>query len=366
MDIPFGDLKKQYLSIKPEIDGAISRVLKSGWFILGKEVEQFEKEFAKYCGVKYAIGVGNGMEALQISLMALGIGRGDEVITTPLSAAATALAIIHIGARPVFVDIDPATFNIDASKIERAITGKTKAILPVHLYGQMSDMPTIMKIAKKYSLKVIEDACQAHGAEMRNKKAGAWGDTGAFSFYPSKNLSAFGDGGCITTNSRHLAEKMRALRDYGQQGRYNHLYLGLNSRLDELQAAVLRVKLCHLQKWNSRRRKLSKLYFKLLKNTPLILPKCAKEDKSHVWHLHVVRAQNRNKLQKYLAEQRVGTAVHYQRVLYKQPAVRPFAGARCPQAEKAVKEILSLPLYPELSEQEITQICKKVKDFFIS
>jgi len=364
MKIPFGDLSRQYKSIKKEIDQAVGRVLDSGWFILGKEVASFEKEFARYCGAKYCIGVGNGLEALQVSLMALGIGRGDEVITTPLSAAATILAIIHAGATPVFVDIDLKTYNIDVAQIESAITKKTKAIIPVHLYGQMVDMQEVMRIARKRGIRVVEDCAQAHGAVMQNKKAGVWGDIGAFSFYPSKNLSAFGDGGCVVTNNKAMAEKIKALRDYGQVNRYDHQYLGLNSRLDEVQAAILRVKLRHLNKWNGQRRKLANLYSKLLFNIPLVLPQITDRGASHVWHIYVVRTKKRDKLQKHLEQNGIGTQVHFPKALLDQPAVKPFSKGRCLKAKQAVKEILSLPLYPELDEKEVKYTCKKIKEFY--
>lgn len=362
--IPFGNLKKQYLSIKKELDQAIARVMNSGWYILGKEVEAFEKEFAGYCKVKHCVGVGNGMEALQISLLALGVGEGDEVITTPLSAAATSIAIIHIGAKPVFVDINPNTYNIDVDKIEKAITRKTKAIIPVHLYGQMVDMQKIRQIAKKHKLAVVEDCAQAHGASLDGIKAGAWGDVGAFSFYPSKNLGAYGDGGCVVTNNKKIAEKVRALRDYGQMGRYEHKYIGLNSRLDELQAAILRVKLRHLNKWNAQRRKMAKLYSKLLVDTPLVLPRVVGGNASHVWHLYVVRTKKRNQLQRYLVKHGISTQIHYPKALTDQPVIKSASKGRCPQAKRIVRDILSLPLYPELGKGEIKYICQKIKDFF--
>ena len=364
--IPFGNLKKQYLSIKTEIDKAVSGVLKSGWFVLGEEVEKFEKEFARFCGVKYCIGVANGLEALQISLLVLGVGRGDEVITTPLSAAATALAIKNIGARPVYVDINPKTFNIDSAKISKAITKKTKAIIPVHLYGQMADMGAINKIARAHNLKVIEDCAQAQGAIFGNKKAGAWGDVGAFSFYPSKNLGAYGDGGAITTNNKQLADKAAAFRNYGQKGRYNHTLVGLNSRLDEIQAAILRVKLHHLNNWNVKRRELSVLYTKLLLSAAsLELPDPPKNLKQHIWHLYVVRCKNRDALQKHLKQRGIDAGIHYPKVLYNQPALRDARANKCPQAEKAIKEILSLPIYAELEEEEVRRVCRKTIKFMV-
>lgn len=364
MKIKPGNLKKQYFFVKKEINQAVSRTLNSGWFILGKEVESFEKKFAGYSGVKYCVGVANGLEALQISLVALGVGRGDEVITTPLTAMATTLAIIHVGAKPVFVDIDSKSFNIDASKIEQAITKKTKAILPVHLYGQMADMALIMKIAKRYRLLVIEDCAQAHGAEYKGKKAGSFGDCGAFSFYPSKNLGAFGDGGCIITNNAKLAEKIRSLRDYGQQGRYNHIYLGFNSRLDELQAAILKVKLKHLDNWNDRRRQLAKIYNQLLNEAEVVQPVELK-GYFHIYHLYVVRTKKRDELKEYLLKQGVKTEIHYPKVLYRQPFYINFSRNKnsCSIAEKYCQEILSLPLYPELTIEQVKYICQAIKKF---
>lgn len=364
MKITFGNLKKQYFSVKKEINQAVSRTLKSGWFILGKEVESFEKEFADYSGVKYGVGVANGLEALQISLMALGVGRGDEVITTPLTAMATSLAIIHAGARPVFVDIDPINYNLDAKKIEKAITKKTKAILPVHLYGQMADMASIMKIAERNHLLVLEDCAQAHGAEYKGEKAGSFGDCGAFSFYPSKNLGAFGDGGCVVTNDKKIADKIRALRDYGQQGRYNHIYLGFNSRLDELQAAILKVKLKHLDNWNDRRRQLAKIYNQLLSEAEVVQPVELK-GYFHIYHLYVVRSKERDRLVKYLFKNGIQAGIHYPKVIYRQKAYEYFSKkiCNCPIAEKYCQEIVSLPLYPELTDAQVKRICKLIKFF---
>ncbi|MFH1582992.1 MAG: DegT/DnrJ/EryC1/StrS family aminotransferase [Candidatus Falkowbacteria bacterium] len=363
-NIFFGDLKKQYSEIKNEIDQAIKKVLLKGWFILGKEVEEFEKEFAGYCGAKYCLGVANGLEALQISLLVLGIKKGDEVITTPLTAMATSLAIMNVGAKPVFVDIDSITYNIDASKIEKAVSKKTKAILPVHLYGQMAQMDKIMKIARKYKLAVVEDCAQAAGSAYKGRKAGTFGDLGAFSFYPSKNLGAYGDAGCIITNNKKLAEKVRAFRDYGQDGRYNHVYLGLNSRLDEIQAAILRVKLKHLDRWNKQRRRLAKLYNKLLAGAEVVWPT---EQKSnyHIYHLYVIRTKKRDELLKYLLKHGVQTGVHYPKLIYQQPAYKEagLPKGNCPVAEKYCQEIISLPIYPELKEKETRYICKKVKEF---
>lgn len=363
MIIPFGDLAKNYRGVKLEIDTAVFGVLKSGQFVLGRELERFENAFAHYCAVRHCLGVANGLEALQISLIAAGVNPGEEVITTPLSAAATSLAIINIGAKPVYVDINACTYNLDPEKIASAVTPLTKAIVPVHLYGQMADMPAIMAVAKRHKLKVIEDCAQAHGAGFNKKPAGGWGDAGAYSFYPSKNLGAYGDAGCIVTNNKAMAEKIRALRDYGQIGRYNHKYIGLNSRLDEIQAAVLRVKLRHLNQWNKIRRELSELYAKLLKDTPLVLPHVNSEAEP-VWHLYVVKSKERDHLSRYLAKKGIGTAIHYPKVLYRQIALKKFGPGPCPRAEQAVREILSLPLYPELRPSEVVYICKLIKEFF--
>jgi len=361
MNIPFGNLKENYNISKRAIDKSIVRVLNSGWFILGKEVELFEKEFARFCGAKYCVGVANGLEALQISLLASGIKKGDEVITTPLSAAATALAIIHIGAKPVYVDIDSETYNIDPEKIKKAITKKTKAILPVHLYGQICDMQSIIKIAKKHNLKIIEDCAQSHGATIKNKKAGTFGDCGAFSFYPSKNLGAYGDAGCIVTNNSNIAKLARSLRDYGQINRYEHKYCGFNSRLDEIQAAILRVKLLKLSEYNKKRVQVAKWYNESLYGIGIVLPSEGHFG-GHVWHLYVICAKNRDKLQKYLQKNGIQTQVHFPKVLYKQEALLSYS--KCLIAENAVKEILSLPVYPELSKKEVEYICKSIKEFF--
>jgi len=363
MKIPFGQLSRQYQSIKKEVDQAVLQVMARGWFILGQEVGNFEKKFAKYCGVKYCVGVANGLEALQISLMALGITAGDEVITTPLSAAATSLAIIHLGAKPIFVDIDPDTYNIDPKKIEKAITKRTKAILPVHLYGQLADIKRIMKIARRHNLFVIEDCAQAHGAQLNNKRAGSFGDIAAFSFYPSKNLGAFGDAGCVVTNNSELAQKARSLRDYGQVGKYDHKYLGLNSRLDEIQAAILSVKINYLNRWNNQRHQLATLYSSLLSGLPVSLPE-TNISSSHVWHLYVIKTNRRDALKKYLINHGVDVQIHYPKPLYRQEAMKQFNCHQCPEAESTIKQILSLPLYPEMTNGQVVYICKTIKCFF--
>ena len=361
--IPFGNLKKQYLSIQKEIDFVIKQVLNKGWFILGENVDKFEEEFAEYCGVKYGIGVANGVEAIQIALIGLDIGKGDEVITAANSCPATALGIYLSGANPVYVDIDINSYNIDASKIEEKITKRTKAILPVHLYGQVAQMDLINKIAKKYKLKVVKDASQAHGAEYKNRKAGSLGDVGCFSFYPSKNLGAYGDGGMIVTNNKNLAERLKGLRNYGKNNKGEFLERGINSRLDELQAAILRVKLKYLDKWIKQRRYLANLYNDNLEDSELILPK---EDKDcfHSYHLYVIRSKKRNQLMNFLKNNGIQTAIHYPKVIYLEKAYQDpkFKKGFCPIAEKLSQEILSLPIYPELTKQEV----KKISNLILS
>ncbi len=335
-----------------------------GWFILGKNVKNFEKEFADYCNTKYAVGVASGTDALHVSLLACGIGNGDEVITTPLSAIATSFAIVFTGAKPVFVDIDPETYNIDVSKIEERITKKTKAILPVHLYGQPCDMGPLMDLVKDHDLFLIEDACQAHGAEYKGKKVGGFGKLAAFSFYPTKNLGAYGDGGIVVTNNEEIAEKIRMLRNYGQKVRYHHLIKGLNSRLDELQAAILRVKLKKLDEWNDSRRKNAKLYNKLLKRHGVILP-VEKSYSKHIYHQYVIRTRQRNELQKWLKTKGVLTDVHYPTPSHLQPALK-YLGLRSggyPVVEKCVNEILSLPVFPELKKGQIEKVSLLINNF---
>ena len=376
-EIKFLDLTAQYKSIKKEIDAAIKRVLESGRFIGGEEVENFEKEIAKFCGIKYAIGVNSGTDALFLSLKALGIGLGDEVITTPFTFIATAEVIANLGAKPVFVDIDPKTFNIDPSKIEKAITKKTKAIIPVHLFGQMADMNEIMRIARKYKLYVIEDAAQAIGAtqkfEIRNSKfeirsAGSVGDLGCFSFFPSKNLGAYGDGGMVITNNKKLAEKIKLLRNHGSspKEKYLNLILGTNSRLDVIQAAILRVKLKYLPEWSKKRAEKADYYNKNLKGVGDIIPPSIGEGRNHIFHQYTIRTKSREKLQKYLKEKDIPTMIYYPLPLHLQPAFKYLGYKRgdFPEAEKAAKEVLSLPIYPEISKKNQNYIIQKIKESF--
>jgi len=364
----FLDLKVQYKSIKEEIDAAIKRILESCVFIGGVEVEEFEKEIANFCGAKYAIGVNSGTDALFLSLKALGVGPGDEVITTPFTFIATAGVIANCGAKPVFTDINPKTFNIDSSKIEEKITEKTKAILPVHLFGQMADMDEIMDIARKHNLYVVEDAAQAIGATYRVKKAGSIGDIGCLSFFPSKNLGAYGDGGMIVTNNEELANKIRLLKNHGSSpmGKYLNLIIGTNSRLDALQAAILRVKLKYLSGWSKKRAEIASYYNNALKGVGDIITPIVKPDRNHIFHQYTIRTAQRDKLQQYLKEKEISTMIYYPLPLHLQPAFEylGFKEGDFPEAEKTSKEVLSLPIYPEISQKDQDFITKEIKGFF--
>jgi dTDP-4-amino-4,6-dideoxygalactose transaminase len=327
-------------------------------------VEALEKEFAQFCGAKHGIGVSDGTAALHLILRAMDIGEGDEVITVSHTFFATVEAIILAGARPVFVDIDPATYLMDAGLIEGKITPRTKAVLPVHLYGQTADMDPIQEIAARYGLKVIEDACQAHGAEYRGRRAGGLGDAAAFSFYYSKNLGAYGEGGFITTNDDELMHKVRMLRDHGSEHRYYHDLVGMNARLDELQAVVLRVKLPHLEEWNEQRRQHASCYNALLKGLPVVTPVVCPENK-HVYHLYVIRTPHRDELQAYLKGQNIATGIHYPVPIHLQTAmVRAQVEATdLPVTERVAKEIVSLPMYPQMDDAQIHAVCKAVHAF---
>jgi len=365
--IPIASASAQYATIKQEIDAAVHRVLDSGWFILGAEVEAFEREFAAYCGVAHAIGVGNGTDALMLALRALDVGPGDEVITVPMTAAFGAFAITMNGATPVFVDIEPGTANLDPRLLEGAITPRTKAIMPVHLYGQAADLGAIMAIAARHGIPVVEDAAQAHGAMHDGKRVGSIGRIAGFSFYPSKNLGAAGDGGAVTTDDPALATRVRMLRNGGQRGKYEHIMQGVNSRLDELQAAVLRVKLAHLDAWNAARRQHAHRYDELLAGSSVELPeeRPGATPEGHVWHLFAVRHPRRDALAAYLKERGIGTAVHYPTALHLQPAFASLglgAGA-FPVAERQAREELSLPLYPEMTAAEVTDVAEAVRAF---
>ncbi|WP_243370777.1 DegT/DnrJ/EryC1/StrS family aminotransferase [Geotalea sp. SG265] len=350
--IPFLNLKAAYMELKKELDEAYERVMTSGWYVLGAEVAAFEAEFADYCGVGHCVGVGNGLEALTLVLRAWGIGAGDEVIVPSNTYIATWLAVSHTGAVPVPVEPCGSTYNIDPSRIEAAITHRTKAIVPVHLYGQPADMDAILCIADKYGLKVLEDAAQAHGSTYRGKRAGGLGHAAGFSFYPGKNLGAFGDGGAVTTDDRELADKIRLLRNYGSSVKYVNNATGFNSRLDEMQAAFLRVRLKRLDAWNGKRQLLAAWY---LRNLPISLPQVAlpavPDWAGHCWHLFVIRTADRDILQRELAANNIGTLIHYPIPPHLQQAYAPLGhgSSSFPIAEKMAGEVLSLPMWPQLS-----------------
>jgi dTDP-4-amino-4,6-dideoxygalactose transaminase len=363
------DLTVQYASIKNEIDEAIQRVIKSGRFILGAEVEAFEKEIAAYCGTKFAIGVNSGTDALILGLKACGIKSGDEVITTPFTFFATAEAITHCGAKPVFVDIDPRTYNIDANKIEPKISDKTKAILPVHLFGQPAEMDTILKLSKKHNLRVIEDCAQALSAEYKKKKVGSIGDIGCFSFFPSKNLGAFGDGGMITTDDPQIAEIVYMLRQHGAKITYYHILPGFNSRLDALQAAILRVKFKYLDNWSNLRRQKALIYNQLLGDLEDIVTPYITDNNITSANYYTVRVKNknidRNELRKYLASKDIETTIYYPLSLHLQEVYKTlgYKQGDFPQSELTQHQVLSFPMYPEISQEQIVEVVKEVKEF---
>ena len=354
----------QYLSYKADIDAAISRVLSSGWYILGDELKAFEAEFASYIGVAHGIGVGSGTEALHVALAACGVERGDEVITVSHTAVATVAAIELIGAIPVFVDIEPDFYTVDPAAIEPAITSKTKAIVPVHLYGQPADMNPILAIARKHGIVVVEDCAQAHGAKYYDRIVGSWGDIACFSFYPTKNLGALGDGGMVVTDNHDLANRVRLLREYGWSERYVSHIPGWNTRLDEIQAAILRVKLLHLDDDNRKRHQIAGLYERELSGTSLALPE-ERDGVTHAYHLYVVRSGERDSLQAFLRVKDIGSLVHYPVPIHLQPAYRGrlATGKGLPETEKAAREVLSLPMYPELREEEIMTVVSTVREF---
>lgn len=363
MYVPFLNLKIQYENIKSEINKEILKILNNTAFNLGEDLRKFEEEFAQYCNVKYSVGVSSGTDAIIIALKALEIYTGDEVITVPNTFIATAEAISLAGATPMFVDINEDDFNIDPSKIEEKITEKTKVILPVHLYGQSSNIKKIIKIAKKYNLFIVEDACQAHGAEFEGKKVGTFGNIGCFSFYPGKNLGAYGDGGAVVTNDEKIYRKMLSMRSHGEVEKNKHEIIGSTNRLDNLQAGILRVKLKYLNEWNEKRRENALIYRKYLSGTELIIPE-ELEGRKHVYHLFVIRVKNRDKVRKELSNRGIATGIHYPTPIHLQKAY-DFLGYKegdFPVSEKVSKEILSLPMFPELSENQIKYICNSLKE----
>jgi dTDP-4-amino-4,6-dideoxygalactose transaminase len=356
-------MKARVSAVRGEIDRAISRVLDSGWFILGPEAEAFEKDLAATLGARECVAVANGTEALQLALEALGVGPGDEVVTSPLSAAFTALAILRAGARPVFADLDPATLNVSPEAVSRVVTKRTRALLPVHLYGHPADLDPLLEIAEANRIALVEDACQAHGARYKGRSVGALSGIGALSFYPTKNLGALGDGGAVLVNDPGQAASLRRLRNGGQSDRYRHEIPGINSRLDEIQAAILRVGLGHLEAWNERRRALAELYLRELAESGLVLPREMPYARA-VYHLFVVRHPRRDALMAALQERGVGTLVHYPIPLHLQPVFASLGGRQGdhPVAERAANEILSLPLYPELTDEQASYVATTVRE----
>jgi dTDP-4-amino-4,6-dideoxygalactose transaminase len=364
MSIPLIDLKAQYQTIKTEIDGAIERVVSNAGFIGGSEVKEFEKEFAAYCEAKACVGVGNGTDALYITLRALGVGAGDEVITVAHTFIATSEAISQVGAKPVFVDVEPDTLLISPDAVEAAITPQTKAIIAVHIYGQPCDMDRLMAIAEKHNLKVVEDAAQAHGARWHGRRVGSLGHIACFSFYPGKNLGAYGDGGAVVSNDETLIQRVRMLANHGRLEKYTHQIEGVNSRLDSLQAAILRVKLPYLDKWNSARNQFAQVYMQSLQDTGVGLPIIRPEAESG-WHLFVIRVKDRDALQQFLKERGIDTGVHYPIPLHRQQAYEylQVAAGSLPITETAAREIVSLPLYAELTDDMVQQVIEGVLAF---
>lgn len=359
--IPFLDLAAEYHELKPEIDAAVARVLESGRFVLGGEVETFEQEFANYCGARHGVGVNSGSSALHLALLAAGIGAGDEVITVPFTFYATVAAIEYVNARAVYVDIDPATFNIDVHQIGRAVTARTRAILLVHLYGQPADMDPILEIARRHNLTVIEDAAQAHGAEYKGRRVGAIGDLGCFSFYPSKNLGAAGEGGMVTTNNPEYARKLSMLRNWGEEQRYNPVLKGYNYRLPALQAAILGVKLRRLEQWTEKRRTLAAEYGRLLAGAGVTIP-AALPDARHVYCLYTIRTEQRDQLRRELDGAGIQTAVHYPSPIYLMPAYADprYEAGDFPVAEACARTVLSLPLYPQMADSQVAEVAAHI------
>jgi dTDP-4-amino-4,6-dideoxygalactose transaminase len=363
MSVPFLDLRPVHEALGEEIEAAIRRVVASSQFVLGPEVEAFEREFADYCGARHCVGVGNGMQAIELILRGLGIGPGDEVVTVSHTAFPTAAAVTATGATPVFVDVDPATFCMRPDALAGAFSARTRAVLPVHLYGRCADVDAIGELAAEAGVPVIEDAAQAHGATLRGRRAGTLGTAAAFSFYPTKNLGALGDGGAVVTDDEGLAQRVRRLRNYGEESKYVNAEPGVNSRLDELQAAVLRVKLPHLERWNLERRRIAALYDELLADTAAVAPPLP--DEGHVYHLYVVRSPARDALREHLSSAGVGTAVHYPTPVHMQAAYA--AGARSAgglgATERLAREIVSLPAFPGLGEERVAEVAAAVQGF---
>ncbi len=364
MRIPAVDLEAQYLSIQAEVDAAVAQVLASGQYIIGPETEEFERDFAGFCGAAQAVAVASGTDALQLALRACGIQPGDEVITVAHTAAATVAAIELAGACPLLVDIDPRRYTLDPAPLAAVLTARTRAVVPVHLYGCPADLEPILDFAHRHGLLVIEDCCQAHGAVYHGRPVGTWGQAAAFSFYPTKNLGGFGDSGAVVSNDVAVSERVRALRQYGWVERNRSELKGLNSRMDELQAAVLRVKLPHLQAWNERRRALAAQYSSLLEGCGVILP-FEPQDTRHVYHQYVLRHPQRDALRNHLTSRGIGTLIHYPLPVHLQPAYADLKlrSGSLLESEAAAREVLSLPMRPEMSEEDVAQVCAAVRDF---
>jgi dTDP-4-amino-4,6-dideoxygalactose transaminase len=361
-EIPFVNLKRELAGIRQEIAEAIDRVCGSGWFILGDEVTAFEREFSSYSGAKYGIGVNSGSDALFLALKALGVDENSEVITVSHTFVSTVDSIVRCGATPVFIDVEPDTYCIDTAKIEEKITERTKAILPVHLYGHPADMDQVSKIANEHGLSVVEDACQAHGTEYRGKKVGSLGDAGCFSFYPVKNIGAYGDGGMVTTNDHSLAERVKMLRNYGSSKKYYYDLVGINSHLDELQAAILRVKLPRLDEWNEKRRRFAGLYKEILEQTDVVLPS-ERDYAKHVYHRFVIRVAERDKCQQALQKEGIQTGIHYPMPVHKQKAYAEFEDTKDLAVTQTIcNDILSLPVFPSLTDEEVVYVGKVTKN----
>ncbi len=365
MKVPFATFVPMHNEIRKDLDAAYNQVLNRSYFIQGEECTKFEEDFAAYCGAKYCIGVATGLDALWLVLKAMGIGKGDEVIVPSNTYIATALAVSFVGATPIFVEPTIETYNIDVTKIEEKVNENTKAIIAVHLQGRAADMDAVNAIAKKYNLKVIEDAAQAHGTRYKGKKVGTLGDAAGFSFYPGKNLGALGDGGCVVTNDKDLADKVRALGNYGSDYKYHHIYQGTNSRLDEMQAAFLRVKLPHLDKWNADRKRIAKKYLEGINNPFIKLPLASTEEYEHIYHVFVIRCDRRDELEKYLNEKGIGTVKHYPIPMHLQEAYKELGLKQgdLPIAEEISNTVLSIPMYYGMTDEEVEFVIDVINKF---
>jgi dTDP-4-amino-4,6-dideoxygalactose transaminase len=368
MEVPFADLRPMHDEIREELDDAYHRVMDNSWFIQGEELDAFEKEYATYCGVKYCVGVATGLDALYLVLKAWGIGHGDEVIVPSNTFIATALAVSYVGARPVFVEPDIDTFNLNPGMVEEKITSRTKVIIAVHLQGRCCDMDAINAIATRHDLKVLEDAAQAHGAAYKGRRAGSLGDAAGFSFYPGKNLGALGDAGCVTTNDQVLAKKIRALGNYGSDYKYHHIYKGTNSRLDEIQAAFLRVKLPYLEKWNAYRRRVAERYLHEIRNPLIKLPLPSSDDYRHIYHVFVIRCEIRDELEQHLSRHGIRTVKHYPIPIHKQEAYRDLNVSEDTLriAEEISRTVLSLPMYYKITDEQQKYVIETINQFAIN